>query len=316
MKISVAMASYNGEQYISKQIRSILKQTMPVDEIIVTDDCSTDNTYQILLDQQSQVKNIDFKIERNQDNLGYKENFKKAISLCTGDYIFLCDQDDLWNNNKVETLINIMQTHKMSVLSSSFTFIDANDKYLEVKQMRGFSNNNMIPKILAPNSLTHVNIDDLLFHNPSQGCAILINRQIANEFVNIGDDTLPHDWEINILGNKFDGTYFYNAPLFQYRIHSNNTIGINLGVAKDKVNEQIRIKAEEDALGAVNFTLKVGLKGIIEQKKLKNFLEVNIENIKNKKFFLLLKQQLTYRNYYNQLKPFLGRMADLVYTLK
>lgn len=316
MKISVAMASYNGEQYISKQIRSILKQTMPVDEIIVTDDCSTDNTYQILLDQQSQVKNIDFKIERNQDNLGYKENFKKAISLCTGDYIFLCDQDDLWNNDKVETLINIMQTHKMSVLSSSFTFIDANDKYLEVKQMRGFSNNNMIPKILAPNSLTHVNIDDLLFHNPSQGCAILINRQIANEFVNIGDDTLPHDWEINILGNKFDGTYFYNAPLFKYRIHSNNTIGINLGVAKDKVNEQIRIKAEEDALGAVNFTLKVGLKGIIEQKKLKNFLEVNIENIKNKKFFLLLKQQLTYRNYYNQLKPFLGRMADLVYTLK
>lgn len=243
------------------------------------------------------------------------DDVNKLIYL-DGDTIVRGCLDDLWNNDKVETLINIMQTHKMSVLSASFTFIDANDKYLEVKQMRGFSNNNMIPKIRSPNSLTHVNIDDLLFHNPSQECAILINRQIANEFVNIGDDTLPHDWEINILGNKSYGIYFYNAPLFQYRIHSNNTIGINLGVAKDKVNEQIRIKAEEDALGAVNFTLKVGLKGIIEQKKLKNFLEVNIENIKNKKFFLLLKQQLTYRNYYNQLKPFLGRMADLVYTLK
>lgn len=316
MKISVAMASYNGEQYISKQIRSILKQTMPVDEIIVTDDCSTDNTYRILLDQQSKVKNIDFKIERNQDNLGYKENFKKAISLCTGDYIFLCDQDDLWNNDKVETLINIMQTHRISVLSSSFTFMDANDEYFEVKKMRGFSNNNMIPKILAPNSLTHVNIDDLLFHNPSQGCAILINRQIANEFVKIGDDTLPHDWEINILGNKFDGTYFYNVPLFQYRIHSQNTIGIKSVVAKDKINEQIRIKAEEDALGAVNFTHKVGLSEKIELQNLKWFLETNITSIKKKDFFSVLKQQFMYRNYYGRLKPFLGRMADLVYTLK
>lgn len=316
MRISVAMASYNGEQYISKQIRSILKQTMPVDEIIVTDDCSTDNTYRILLDQQSKVKNIDFKIERNQDNLGYKENFKKAISLCTGDYIFLCDQDDLWNNDKVETLINIMQTHRISVLSSSFTFMDANDEYFEVKKMRGFSNNNMIPKILAPNSLTHVNIDDLLFHNPSQGCAILINRQIANEFVKIGDDTLPHDWEINILGNKFDGTYFYNVPLFQYRIHSQNTIGIKSVVAKDKINEQIRIKAEEDALGAVNFTHKVGLSEKIELQNLKWFLETNITSIKKKDFFSVLKQQFMYRNYYGRLKPFLGRMADLVYTLK
>lgn len=316
MKISVAMASYNGEQYIRKQIESIIHQTMPVDEIIITDDCSTDHTYDILLDIQAKAQDISLNIIRNKENLGYKDNFKKAISLCTGDYIFLCDQDDYWNNNKVETLINIMQTNKISVLSSSFTFMDANDDYLEIKKNRGFSNNNMIHKVLAPKSLTHMNIDDLLFHNPCQGCAMLIDKQVAQEFVIMGDNALPHDWEINILGNKFDGTYFYNVPLFRYRIHSTNTIGINSSNAKDKVNEKIRIKAQEDALGAVNFTFKVGLKGKIDQRSLQQFLETNIVNLKSQKFFSVFKQQLLCRSYYVRLKPFLGRMADLVYTLK
>ena len=135
MKISVAMASYNGEQYIRKQIESIIHQTMPVDEIIITDDCSTDHTYDILLDIQAKAQDISLNIIRNKENLGYKDNFKKAISLCTGDYIFLCDQDDYWNNNKVETLINIIKTNKISVLSSSFTFMDANDDYLEIKKI-------------------------------------------------------------------------------------------------------------------------------------------------------------------------------------
>ena len=85
--ISVAMTSYNGEKYIEEQIESILNQTVKIDEIIIVDDGSIDGTIDL-------IKKYDVTLVQNEKNIGYKENFKKAMSLCHGDIIFLCDQDD------------------------------------------------------------------------------------------------------------------------------------------------------------------------------------------------------------------------------
>ena len=84
--ISVAMTTFNGEKYIEKQIESILNQSLSVDEIIICDDGSTDNTIELM-------KKYNVQIIQNKKNLGYKLNFKKAMEKCKGDYIFLCDQD-------------------------------------------------------------------------------------------------------------------------------------------------------------------------------------------------------------------------------
>ena len=94
--ISVAMTTYNGEKYIRKQIESILNQSMKVDEIIVCDDGSTDKTVEIL-------KEYPVTVYQNENNLGYRLNFKKAMSLCTHEYTFLCDQDDIWEKKKIKT---------------------------------------------------------------------------------------------------------------------------------------------------------------------------------------------------------------------
>lgn len=77
--ISIAMATYNGEKYLREQIDSILNQTIQDFELIVCDDCSTDTTWNILLDYQSQDKRI--KCYRNEENLGFKKNFEKAIKM-------------------------------------------------------------------------------------------------------------------------------------------------------------------------------------------------------------------------------------------
>ncbi|WP_348798898.1 glycosyltransferase family 2 protein [Flavobacterium adhaerens] len=104
MKLSVALCTYNGEKYIQKQLESILNQSMEVDEIVICDDGSNDKTIAIL--EQFQLKKPGkIFLYKNQINLGSTKNFEKAITICTGDYIFLSDQDDIWKENKVEKII-------------------------------------------------------------------------------------------------------------------------------------------------------------------------------------------------------------------
>lgn len=108
--VSVAMCTYNGEKFIKAQLESILAQTHVPDEIIICDDCSQDSTIDIV---SSILKswNGRYKIIVNQSNLGFKRNFAKAISLCTGDIIFLADQDDVWESCKIDVISKIFQNH-------------------------------------------------------------------------------------------------------------------------------------------------------------------------------------------------------------
>ena len=104
-KLSVALSTYNGEKFIEKQLDSILNQTMPVHEIVICDDCSTDQTI-VLLEKISALHPGILQIHINPFNHRSVKNFEKAIGLCTGDFIFLSDQDDLWHPQKVEKIIS------------------------------------------------------------------------------------------------------------------------------------------------------------------------------------------------------------------
>lgn len=84
--ISVAMAVYNGEKYLKDQLDSILNQTTPVDEIVIVDDKSTDATTDII--REYQLKNPQIRLFLNDKNIGYRENFRKAVSLCHGELTF------------------------------------------------------------------------------------------------------------------------------------------------------------------------------------------------------------------------------------
>ena len=104
MKISVAFIVYNGSQYLLTQIDSILDQTLNVNEIIVYDDASSDNTKEILDEYKNKHPNLFF-IHYNNQNIGPTKNIEKAIQACTGELILLADQDDYWEAHKVETIV-------------------------------------------------------------------------------------------------------------------------------------------------------------------------------------------------------------------
>lgn len=106
MKISIAMATYNGARYIQEQLESFLSQTRQPDELIITDDCSSDQTEAIVLEF---AKKAPFTVEfhRNHKNLGYCGNFNAALMKTTGDLVFLSDQDDVWFAEKIEYMTEL-----------------------------------------------------------------------------------------------------------------------------------------------------------------------------------------------------------------
>ncbi len=130
MKISIAMCTYNGAEFLPAQLQSILGQTRPPNEIVICDDGSTDNT-RAFLEQFKEQSSIPVALHFNQQNLGYVKNFEQAITLCTGDVIALSDQDDVWRADKLqvfETVLN--QSPSAGIVFSDAAIVDRDLKPL------------------------------------------------------------------------------------------------------------------------------------------------------------------------------------------
>ena len=140
--ISVCIATYNGDSFIRRQLETILPQLSPDDEIIISDDGSTDKTLSIIQALSSPL----IKVYQNTGIHGYTPNFENALRMAKGDYIFLCDQDDVWLPNKVAICMKLLQTYDMVI--SDAELVDEQEKkisssfYQLRKPYRSFCNDN------------------------------------------------------------------------------------------------------------------------------------------------------------------------------
>lgn len=144
MKNSVIMATYNGEKYITEQLDSIRNQTLPPDEVIICDDCSSDNTRTIINEYISKYKLTGWQLYSNEKNIGFFDNFFKALRLSTGDVIYLSDQDDVWDKYKLRTFtIQFEKNSDLMMVQSDFRFIDEDGNLLNKQEhYHGFTNGN------------------------------------------------------------------------------------------------------------------------------------------------------------------------------
>ena len=129
-RVSVVMTTYNGQKYLREQMDSLREQTMPIDEVIIMDDCSTDHTPDLV---SAYIKEYDLKgwnLVQNEQNQGWKKNFKSGFDLATGNYIFPCDQDDIWHLDKVEKMVECMENNsKIELLAANYeTFFSEKDE--------------------------------------------------------------------------------------------------------------------------------------------------------------------------------------------
>jgi len=209
--ISIALATYNGEKYLQEFLNSIISQTYDNIEVIACDDQSTDKTVEILREYSKEMK-LNYFV--NQKRLGVNKNFEKAINLCTGDFIALADQDDIWVKDKLEILYEeiIKDDNILCVLSDAF-IINENGELIS----------NSFIKYIGVNSNT--DFKSFLFGSRFLGCTFMIRRNLVNYALPFPNDICCHDWWLNIIASKKGTVKFVDKPLIYYRIHGANTTG-------------------------------------------------------------------------------------------
>jgi len=200
--ISVCIATYNGETYICEQLDSILSQISGDDEIIISDDSSTDRTVEII----ESYDDSRIKLYRGQKYQSPIFNFENALRLAVGDYIFLSDQDDIWAVNKVTKMIQALQTADMVVCDC--TFID-NEK-----------------KIIVPSYFAIVNSSPGLVRNLRKntyfGCCMAFRKNILKKALPFPKDIPMHDIWLGFVSDLFYKSVFLDERLTFYRKHDTN----------------------------------------------------------------------------------------------
>jgi len=199
IKISVVLCTYNGEKFLKNQIDSILCQSYMPSEIIIQDDQSTDDTWNILCEYAE--KNSRIKIFKNVKRLGLNKNFLTAFKKTTGTHIAISDQDDVWDLNRLKFYVSeFLKTSCSLVYSNSFI---CNEKLEIVREL-----NNSIGAIR-----------DSIFKEFTPGHSLVFKKSILTKLKNIENIDLTYDWIIILCSLCTEGAVKINIPLTYWRRH-------------------------------------------------------------------------------------------------
>lgn len=200
--VSIAMCTYNGERFIKEQLESILSQSYKNLEIIITDDCSCDNTREII--KNFSLKDSRIKYFFNEKNLGFIKNFEKSISLCTGDYIALSDQDDIWVDEKIEIFLDKIRDSKL--IYSDALLIDDKSNFLQ-------------DRLIVPhkNPISGSSPLSFLFTNCVSGNTLMFERTLLKDILPMHNNLAFHDTWIALIASTKGSIVYHEKPLTLYR---------------------------------------------------------------------------------------------------
>ncbi len=211
IKCSVCIATYNGRKFILEQLLSILNDLKCFDEIIIFDDCSTDDTYDIL----KSISDNRIIINKNKKNIGVIKTFEKAIIRATGKVIFFCDQDDIWYVGKRDEMVNAVYEENVLVAVSDCNVIDEAgnvimDSYFKYRNSKaGFINN--------------------IIKNSYLGCSMCFRSDFRSWLLPFPRDISMHDEWVGLLGDLVGNVKFVPKQLFGYRRHAGNVTKMRWG---------------------------------------------------------------------------------------
>lgn len=212
MKVSVCIATFNGEKYIKKQIESILSQLSSNDEIIISDDGSIDSTIEIIERlNDSRIKIFNNKcLRRDRKSMLERfklvtKNFENALKNASGDYIFLSDQDDLWDKDKIKIMLQYLP--ECDLVVSDYGLIDENDdpislKLFKRKKTQGFFSNLLV--------------------TPYIGCGMAFSKAVLANSLPFPKNLFAHDLWIGFVAQYTGKVLFIDEKLFYHRRHGQN----------------------------------------------------------------------------------------------
>lgn len=233
-RISVCMATYNGSKYIKEQIESILIQLEEDSEIIIVDDNSSDNTVKII----EGFSDIRIKLLLNEDNKGINYSFEKALSMATGDYIFLADQDDIWTSGRVEKMIFAIDSNheeRNFIVSGNSLFINSLNEIIQypIKDLKPSDSNKMIKNIL------------LIFLGKASyfGCTMCLKKELLKIGIPFPKYIESHDLWLAKCAILLGGNKHISDIVLERRVHESNASIIKRGIFKKIISRIVFLKS-------------------------------------------------------------------------
>ena len=234
MKVSVVLTTYNGEKYIIQQLESILNQTRKPDEVLIFDDCSSDNTVNLVKEFVTINKLQNYYIFENSKNVGWKRNFISGFNSVSGDIIFPCDQDDIWHLDKIETMASIMENHvEISVLAGRPHYFFENSNGRKISQLLDRMDGSLHNRKKTNSIYNPKGFDDFWLRYP--GCVLAIRNSFYKKVYFDSIDKFAHDSLIVYFAKLLGSYYVYDCDVIEWRRRADSSS------KAEKMNKQIRI---------------------------------------------------------------------------
>lgn len=217
-QVHIVLATYNGERFLREQMDSVLAQTYENITVEVCDDGSTDGTAAIVREYEAQDERV--KLHMNPHNLGYVKNFLEGVKRCTAPYVMLCDQDDIWQKDKVEkTLLAMQKAEKKMAGKPVLVFTDAVNFDSETGEELGFFHET------SHLDVKKVDTAHLFMENKCIGCTMMMNRAILPYLKELPEEIRVHDWWLALICSHFGTIEYVPQATLRYRQHEENQIG-------------------------------------------------------------------------------------------
>ncbi len=301
MVISVVMTTYNGEEYVTTQLDSLLKQTKSADEILIFDDGSTDSTVETVRKYIEDYHLDHWKLIVNKINKGWRRNFFEGICKAKGDIIFPCDQDDIWEVNKLELMEKVMREHtNIEVLVSNYRIYDT-DKIIPCRN---------------DGRIMQIKLNGNIFFVPYPGCTFCIRKSFVDDIKKYWNDSFPHDaffWRFALLRKTL---FSLNINLIDWRIHNDSSFSVEKTLNKNVDKKLKWIEYAEVAIASLQDYLN---ENDINDDNLYNVLDRNKEWLDLRKRLFTYKDVKTWFRMFRYLKYYPKRrqyIYDFYYMIK
>lgn len=240
-KVDILLATYNGEKYLKEQIESVLEQTYDNIQIIISDDCSTDGTREILKEYE---KNDKIKVFYQEKNLGYVKNFEFLLKHVENELYMLCDQDDVWKKEKIERTVEKLEKENLDLVFGDLEVVDENLNTIHKSYNKYMHMQNKIKKYCKDSRLQYL-------YNCMTGCTILSKKKFLSKILPLPTNSkyMIHDYWIGLIVSLNGKVGYLNEPYILYRQHGNNQVGTKKASKTCKKLEDIRNLSIDIRLG-------------------------------------------------------------------
>lgn len=228
MRLSVALCTYNGERFLQEQLDSLAAQTRPPDELIVSDDCSTDGTRR-LVESFAGASSFPVRLSVNDVNVGTARNFDHAVKLCSGDVIALCDQDDVWLPQKLRRFEEVFESDADAGLVFCDAFVVGEDLSPTGRRLWDWTFTPAVRRELRRDAFRA-----LLRHNVVTGATMAFRARFKPLALPIPADlNMIHDAWVALVVAAVSRVLPLPEPLVKYRQHEGQQLGVSSGSGLD-----------------------------------------------------------------------------------